>query len=194
MTLKYLVALILLFAPFQSHGAVVLTIDISNPSAVVITAIPNPSLIDKSLAVNYSGGISFLNFFTANESIVSSPLAITGNWKANGTSASYTEMVTFVYEHADPVPGVDLSIYNLAAGYSEMQSFSTSLFAFTGSSIVNFTGLTHLPAIGTTGNVMLGYQSDQGGSIGEWKVIPEPSAVLLGALGTIGALGMLRRR
>jgi len=176
-----------------ASAAVVVTIDISNPAATVITALPVNSAINGDLYVNFNGGISFLNFFTADESItVAAPLGIAGTWTAAGTASSYNEMVTFDYGSADVVPGVDLSIYNSLVSNADDQNFTTATFAFTGSSTVNLSGFANLPAAGTTGSVNLGYMSSQGGSIGQWQVIPEPASCGLAALGAVAAF--LRRR
>ena len=180
----------------MSHAgsaAVVLTIDISNPAAVVITGLPANSAITGNLAVNFSGGISFLEFFTANESITAgSPAVISGTWRAAGTGTSYNETVTFAYGNPDVVPGVDLSIYNVDVGFADDQNFVAGTQAFFGSSTVDFSALTNLPAIGTTGDVNLGYQASHGGTIGQWQVVPEPASSGLAALGAAAVL--LRRR
>ncbi|MCW1885467.1 PEP-CTERM sorting domain-containing protein [Luteolibacter flavescens] len=177
-----------------ASAAVVVTIDISSPGAVVITTVGAGSSSTGDLTVNFAGGISFLGFFTDNELITAEePALISGNWRASGTSTSYNEMVTFEYGSPDVVPGVDLSIYNLGAVLSDDQNFVLGQQAFFGSSVVDFSSLTHLPAVGTTGNVMLGYRSSHGGVIGQWEVIPEPTTALLGLLG-MGAFAARRRR
>lgn len=189
---KLLAPALLLLAAASSQAAVVLTINIANPSAVVITSVANNSLATAILTVNFDGGISFRNFFTANESItLANPLEINGNWTALGASASYNEMVTFAFNNSAVVPGVDLSIYNVDTPPQDDQNFVSSAAPFTGSSTVNMSTFTHLPAVGTTGAVHVGFLASQGGVIGSWEVIPEPSTALLGL---IGSLGLLRRR
>lgn len=177
----------------SASAAVVVTIDITNPAAVVITAVSNNSAINGSLMVNFNGGISFLSFFTADESIAEAdPLGIAGDWTGAGTPTSYNQMVTFDYGNSAVVPGVDLSIYNSVVSNSDDQNFLTSVLAFTGSSTVDFSSFTNLPVYGTTGNVNLGYQNSHGGTIGQWQVIPEPASCGLAAIGAIAA--SLRRR
>lgn len=197
MKIKNTLALLLpfLFCAY-SHAAVVVTIDITDPSAAVIRSVANNSLVNVNLGVNFLGGISFRNFFTANESIpITSPLAISGNWTARGTTSSYNEMVTFAFGDQDVVPGVDLSIYNGLAPDTDDQIFVTSAAPFTGSSTVDLSSFTNLPAVGATGDIYSGFLDSQGGLIGSWQIIiiPEPSTSLLGLVGILGILHRRRR-
>lgn len=175
-----------------SNAAVVLIIDISNPAATVITAQPGNSGTTGDLYVNFNGGISFLNFFTAPETMTTAR-DIVGNWTGAGADVEYNEMVTFVYGNSAVVPGVDLSIYNIDATNGDLQNFSTSTTAFTGSSVVNLSGFTNLPAAGTIGDIKLGYMASQGGTIGQFQVIPEPASCGLAALGAVAAFFRRRR-
>lgn len=190
MKLKSLALATSLFAAAQSQGAIVLTINIANPSAVVITGVANNSQITASGPVDFGGGISLRNFFTQNETITNTPAAITGTWTPRGTSTTFNEMVTFAFGSPDVVPGVDLSVYNTVLNSGTI-SLSDSAAPFTGSSTVNLAAYNQLPAVGATGDINLGYLGTQGGVIGQWQVIPEPSSAIIGAL---GAVGLLRRR
>ncbi|GAA5483089.1 PEP-CTERM sorting domain-containing protein [Haloferula sargassicola] len=176
-----------------ASAALVVSIDISDPSAAVVTGLPAGSSSTGNLTVNFNGGISFRNFFTSDESItLADPLPISGDWRPAGTSTSYNETVTFVYGDPDVVPGVDLSIYNSGAGAGDLQTFATGERAFFGSSVIDLSSFSALPEVGTTGDVMIGFQSSQGGMIGQWIVIPEPASLSLAALG--GGMLLLRRR
>lgn len=185
-------AIALALSTAASSAAVIMTIDISNPAAVRVTAIANNAQVNGSITVNYNGGISLRDFFTAPSSIpYGNPVGISGNWKAAGAVASYAEMVTFVFESPDPVPGRDLSIYNRTAPESDEQTFTTTSSPFTGTSTFNFSSIGNLPAIGTIGDVNIGFMSTHGGVIGQWQVIPEPSVALVSSL---GILTLFRRR
>lgn len=174
----------------SSFGAVVLTIDISNPTVTVFTAVANNSQSNDTVLVDYGGGIAIRDFFVGNESItVANPVVFTGNWTARGTTSSYNETVTFTYGNANPVPARDLSVYYNVLNAANNQVFVTSAAPFTGSSTADFSDYANLPAVGATGDVFSDYQN--GVVLGQWVVIPEPSTAFLGA---IGALALLRRR
>ncbi len=52
---------------------------------------------------------------------------------------------------------------------------------------------THLPAIGATGNVNMGFKPSQGGLIGQWVAVPEPGETA-GVIGLgLGAFALVRR-
>jgi hypothetical protein len=157
---------------FRSTAAVVLTINVSDPSAVTWTATLANSDTTDSIAINFNGGITIENFFPSIED-VTTPLAITGNLTPSGTSTSYDELVSFNYGSGSVVPGRDLSVYNALVGDLDRQVFSTSVPAFTGAATIDFGGYA-LPSIGTVGNVQVGFQPSHGGTIGSWVAVPEP--------------------
>ncbi len=169
-----------------------LLINIYDPSHVVITSTGANSTINVSGSSGFVMGISFLNFFTSNQSIPeAAPVAISGNWRGAGTTTSYNSMVTYVYNNPAVQPGVDLSIYSDPT--SSTQNFMTTAAAFSGSSTVNLSAFASaLPAAGTIGTITIGYQASQGGAIGSWQVIsvPEPStyAVFTGIFALIGVM------
>jgi len=205
MKIKNTLALLLpfLFCAY-SHAAVVVTIDLTNPSAAVISSVANNSLLTVKARVHFNGGISFRNFFTADESIpITSPLAISGNWMARFANPySYNQMITFNEVGYVRGPGRDLEIYNGLAPDHFNQYFNTNAAPFTGSSTVDlFSFLPNLPALGATGDINVGrgfnsgfeYLDEEqynGVLIGSWQIVPEPSAISLLAVG----LGIVLRR
>jgi hypothetical protein len=190
---KKLLPILTLMMLATAHGAVVLVIDVSNASAVTITALANNSLITGALRTNFFGGITIRNFFPTNQSITSAaPLNFGGSLRSLGAQSAFNEMVTFNFpsQTGDVVPGRDLSLYNVNAPDTDLQSLTSSAAPFTGTTTVNFSGFT-LPTSGSSGDVNLGFLNSQGGVIGTYMVIPEPDTVMLGML---GAVALLRRK
>lgn len=173
-----------------SSAAVVLTIDISNPNAVVVTAVANNSQSAGELEVDFNGGVSLRNFFTATVDLTEG-VAVTGNWTGRGTIRSYNELVSFAYGSADVVPGVDLSIYYNVTDAIERQKFVTTAPPFTGTSTFSLAGIANLPALGSTGDIHIGYNGSNN-VLGQYLVIPEPAT--LGLLAFSGLLLGRRRR
>lgn len=180
-----------------------LTIDVTNPNAVVITANDATALSDATATVNYNAGISLINFLPSVQSIPLGPdstgLTFTGTLTGGGAGVPYDGLVTFNYGNAAAVPGQDLSIYNLEADGSVEQSFTTGATAFTGSATIDF-GSIILPAAGTTGAIYIGFDSTHGGQIGTWNVIsttpvPEPGTyALIAGAAALGVVFMRRRK
>jgi hypothetical protein len=178
-----------------AQAAIVLTINVQDPSHVTFTAVASNSAITRDLATDFSGGISLLGFFTVNQTILSAaPLAISGNWKGRNATLAYNETVTYDYsaQTGDVVAGKDLSIYNSGGGGT--QSFVTSAPPFTGISSANMTAFASgLPLAGSSGSLISGFQSTQGGVIGQWSVVPEPAETTVAVGALIGAFALVRR-
>jgi hypothetical protein len=193
MKLCHVFPLVALLSIATTRGAVVLQIDVTNPSAVSITAVANNSLITASIRTNFFGGITIRDFFPVNQSITSAaPVSFAGSLRSRGAGSAFNETVTFNFssQTGDVVSGRDLSLYNVNAPDSDIQSLTTNAAPFTGTTTLNLSGFT-LPASGSSGNVNLGFLSSHGGVIGTYSVIPEPSTAIIGLL---GAVGFLRRK
>ena len=173
----------------NSFGAVVLTINVQDPSHVTFTAVANNSANAANVNMDYNGGITLLGFFTTDESI--SGLAIAGNWSGRNAGVSYNETVTFVYPNSAAVPGKDLSIYYNVLNPALQAQFVTSAPPFSGSGSANMaTYSAGLPTAGTSGNV---YYSFNGALLGQWNAVPEP-AETMGAIGAgLIAFAWIRR-
>ncbi|MFD0894651.1 hypothetical protein KBB96_05470 [Luteolibacter ambystomatis] len=182
----------------QTEAALVLVIDVSNPAAVTITSTSANSQTNSSLNIG-SDGITIQNFFTSAANYASST-AVVGNLAPTGSGFTYAQLGTFNFEanNGNFTAGNDLSIYATGATTAGSQVFSTSTRAFNGVAIVDFSSTPGaLPTAGTTGNVYSGYfQSGTTGHgllIGTFQVVPEPSPLLICALGLTVACGKRRR-
>lgn len=187
--MKLLIPLTFLAGLTLSQAAIVLTINISDPNAVVVTAVANNAQSAGSALVDFSAGISFENFFTGTVDLTAA-VPITGTWTGRGTVKQYNEMVSFTYGSADVVPGTDLSIYHNVLDSDQSQIFVTTAPPFTGTSTFSLSGVSNLPAIGSTGNVRIGFDGDDN-ILGQYVVIPEPTSMVLMAS---SALLLIRRR
>ncbi len=178
----------------RSEAAVVLQIDVSDPSAVVIKATPGLSLTTSNLR-RALDGITIENFFT---SAVNYPASSNSSGDLIDTlgivnQGGFSGFGTFEYSNNDGAFGSanDLSVFRNGGDGTPDQIFTTGTRAFTGSETFDFSSTASaIPASGTTGDVITGYFNsgtpDHGEVIGQWVVvIPEPSSALLGALGLL---------
>jgi len=157
--------------------AQLLTINVSNPSAVTFTSTGN--FASTSMAYSATQNLDFGNFF---KSPLSFNVSGTGNLYGDGGSSAFLSTLN----------GLGLDLY-LKSPTSYSGTFSTSSAAFTGTETFNLSGqLSYLPTAGTTGAI---YGSS--GPIGTYQVVsavPEPSTYALFGLGAIGLLMVLRRK
>lgn len=178
-----------------THGAVLLSIDLSDPSAVTFAATSNGSYGNSNLNASIDG-FTIEGFFSGSPTVAFVPGNVTGTLTPiQGTRQTYTNTATYVFSEllVTGGPGNDLLFRAGGAAGANSQVFSPSFPAFSGTAVVNLSGVaSNLPGAGATGNIYPG--SDSGTpALGEWRVVPEPSAFLLfGAAGMMGTL--LRRR
>lgn len=190
-------------APAQ--GAVLITINDSNPSAVTFTATGSaPGVADS--AHTFADGIGLANFFTTTPGLFGLPsITAASTSLTTGVVAPVVSGSSHLYDSAQSASFSastigDLSVYT---GSGDDQNFATGTSAFTGSATFDFAASTFyapgdLPAVGTTGGVYAGTgESFQPSAvqIGTYQVaaVPEPSEASLVLLG-VGALGLLRPR
>lgn len=170
------------------------TIDITNPAAVVFTATGAAPTANGS-GVPGIGGIDFLQFFiTPISGFVMGD--VTPSTFATYLDSSYP----FLNWNTDSYSGsnVDLNFYSQKPS---SQSFNTADPAFVGAGTVNFTAYaSYLPSAGATGQITNGNSGNASGPsrpltvIGTYQVVPEPSTWALLALGLAACLPFLRRR
>jgi len=166
-----------------------LTIDVSNPSAVTINATGLNSIANDS-GRTANDGVDLLGFFTQNEIDMPAGQFLSGSTlKGGNLTLSYNDLWSDNYSTGDN-NFYDLSMYIdiNSPGSSDSQSFSTSQPAFSGSWTVNFSDLginpSALPTTGSSGLILSGSSANPGSVIGGWQIasVPEPgtgSLVLL---------------
>jgi hypothetical protein len=199
-----LVALILaagLFATtFRASGsAYSLSINESNPSAVVITGsgfMGNGT--DGTTTANY--GVDLVNFFTAPVSL--------GAQSASGTPSFKPATGGNIYDHYNSdtyqATGGALLDLNLYSSGTSAQTFTSGSAVFnTGTEVIDLSAYAaDLPTtVGTHGNIYAGDSSGPGNGtiIGSWTVtavapVPEPTTLALAGLGALGCVLMFWRR
>jgi hypothetical protein len=175
-----------------AKAQILLTVDITNNSAITITA----TGANASTNVNayLSDGIDLLNFFGSSTGAVN----FNSNITSSTLTASGTGTDTFTQGNSDVYSGsnVDLNLYNLSSSATE--TFTTSSPAFNGTMILDLSSYAaNLRNVGTgtfTGTIITGFYNDaEEGSgspntpIGTYQIItmtaPEPStwALLIAA-------------
>lgn len=173
---------------------VLLTIDISDPCAVKITA----TGLDSgawSKNTNENSGIDLENFFSYPIS-VGGDSSICGDLTPNGCNTIPYD--SWVVDNASGC-NVDLNLYSSdeCASYL-VQKFSSCFSAFSGTAILDLSEFAcELPSVGTYGEILSGYSRREGAVIGLWEVIctpvPEPSQYGFGLVLALAGLFVWRR-
>ncbi len=166
-----------------SFAAILLEIDISDPSAVTFTATSNNASSDSSLNAS-SNGFTIEGFFLSNPTVDYIDGNVTGTLSpVTGTTQTYAIAGTFDYLSGTETfgPGNDLNVTANGNAGSNSQVFSTSSTAFTGTAVMDLSSyVANLPLAGASGSIYPGYSLGPA-VIGEWSVVPEPSTYALGA-------------
>jgi len=171
-------------ATFPAAGqSILIDINESNPSAVQFIATGNLPIVNDS-SQTIASGVDLISFFTAS---AAGGGAATGTLIPAGTSAPYNQW--FSDNLLNSRNFVDLNLY--ATSSPQLQTFSISSPAFTGTATINLSSLVaDLPTTGTTGPIYSGYSGSSGQLIGEWVVVPEPSVEVQLALGAVFFAGL----
>ena len=168
-------------------GAVVITVDISDISAVTFTA--STENASAELGLNSVGGISLIDFLpgnsnTADGAVGSGSLDIL----ISEGGGSRIGLDRYYINNGDGYTSEDLTFYS---NTNEETIVSTTEQALSGSLTLNLTGFT-LPSIGSTGQVGLGARSQELG-FGEYQIVPEPMTYSL-FVGCVSLLLVIRRK
>lgn len=182
-----------LLLPLASPAAVILVIDISDPSQVTFTA-TNAHAQNNDNDSTLEDGFSLIGFFKVS---VTDPslyyFDVPSNLRSPGGNFAYSTLTSVNFE--DPLSDADLDLSIFGSGFSK-QNFSTGAPALTGSSTADLSDwLDFLPAIGATGNIYSGYSIVfERPLIGQYTVVPEPSAIGLIACGGLISFTRTKRR
>lgn len=184
---------------FAIPAPILLTIDDSNPSAVIVTTSGLASGVNDSTRPAGSG-VDLFNFFSANQSSLFGQPLSGSNLTGGNSGVSYNGFLSDNFSTGGDT-FVDLRLYvNGSPGAGNTQAFSTSQPAFTGTWIFDLSSAgvnaSSLPAVGTRGEIFSGFSGDQGTLIGQWEIasVPEPGTGSLFILGSIIAFAIKRRR
>jgi hypothetical protein len=167
---------------------ILLTIDDSNPSDVIITT--TGAFADTyDTKSNEQEGIELLNFFTHSLEL-SDPI----HW--GSLTPSGRDTVPYNSWGIDDASGCNHDLHLWASDGREItQQFATHESAFKGTYTINLCEYAaELPGAGTTGDILAG-DSKYGDIIGRWEIVcvPEPSQYgMWVALAVVGAFGYRR--
>ncbi|GAT32447.1 PEP-CTERM protein-sorting domain-containing protein [Terrimicrobium sacchariphilum] len=191
--LLLIACLIGLLSVSAARADILVTIDITNPAAVVFTA---TSAAPQSSGPNVpgTGGIDFLHFFAVEISGFASGLVSQSTFATYlDSSYPYQDWNTDEYSRSN----VDLQFYSQK---TSSQHFSTSDPAFVGTGTVDFSAYAaYLPTAGATGQITDGASGNASGDsrpltvLGSYQVVPEPATWALLALGLAALLPGLRK-
>jgi hypothetical protein len=195
------VTLIVAVSSWSSSAQVLLTVDDTDVSNVVITA--NSSFAGQaSSTTTANNGISLIGFFVSNETGVSGTIIPNSTLQGGGTGISYDDFAAINYAGGPPV-SLDANLYvdHTDLGAQTVQNFTTASDAFTGTWTIDLSALgvssAALPGNGATGSIFSGDANNPGVQIGTYDVVqtPEPTTAGLGLVGfAITGVAVLRRR
>lgn len=160
-----------------THAAVLLTIDVSNPSAVTITGTGALPSVNYSTAGFDNFPVNLLGFYSADPGVIT--IAPTSS--------------TLVLQSGDTVnsllggrfaPGQTTLILRRNAGSPDQAAFDNSAAAFVGTAVFDLSSIAgFLPNVSSVGNIV---GDDFTTVVGTYQVVPEPSTY-----GIVGASGCL---
>ena len=185
---------------FAIPSPILLTIDDSNPSAVVFSTTGLAPGVNDSTRIE-SSGVDLFSFFSANQSTLFGQ-SLSGSTLSGGNSGvSYNDIRGDNFSTSGG-NSFDLRLYvdGSSPGAGNTQAFSVTQPAFIGTWTLDLTSLgvspSALPSPGTRGDIFSGFSGDQGTLLGQWEIasVPEPGAGSLFVLGSVLAFALNRRR
>jgi hypothetical protein len=175
-----------LFTASAGKAAVILTIDISNPSATVFSATGAFAQNNDIDSTFLNEGFTLLGFFNAPAD---------GGPNYFDTSTLYSPGGSFAYTtlFVISISGTDLDLNIAGSGFST-QDFSVSEPALSGIAFADMTDWLPYLTVGKTGDILAGDLFYNTVTIGQYQVIPEPSTMSLLLASFVLLAGILRWR
>ena len=178
------------FAVFAFAGAVsfagaqelpvLLIVDNTDPSAVVISATGNAAAIAPSSQPGLIGGVTLIGLFGGSGLDLPITSIIGGTLSPNGNAGAYARAGNRFGTLSDN----DLNLWGIAGG---AQAFNTTDPAFSGmTSAIDYSAAT----FNASGEIRLG-DTVSGAVLGTWQLVPSPSVL---AVAPVGLLLASRRR
>ena len=176
------------FVASAAQANVLFTIDVSDPSAVVITGTGEVPIVNDTATV--FSGVSLENFFAGAVTNAQLPNNNPSTLLGNGSSTFLAD--TFV---SSALGGNDLNLYNIP-GNGDSIEMNVLLPAFTGSLVVDMSAvLALLPSVGQFGQVYMDDAPADAGFgrpyVGAWQVVATPVPLPASGLLLAGAFGAL---
>ncbi|MCP5516829.1 MAG: PEP-CTERM sorting domain-containing protein [Verrucomicrobiales bacterium] len=180
-----------------TQAAVLLQVNVSDPTAVTITATSAHATLNDNSASTFAG-VTLADFFNA-------PAGLNVFFMTFSTLSPAGTAQTYNWFYNNDLSASDrgLNLYRDLAS-PQTQIFTTAAPAFTGSATLDLTKLGGvvlplglLPTVGTIGNLVVGdgEGAGSGATIGQWQVVvPEPSTWGVVSLVALGSVGVVMRR
>lgn len=186
----------------SGSAQVLLTINDSNPSAVVITA--TGANAGANCSTNIANeGVDLLQFFQLNEFNMTFGQNLPGTLTGGNIGVNFNDVYSDDQSTGGGTSYLDMELYvDLnSAGQGNTETFSTTQPAFSGTWTIDLASLgitsAALPTAGSEGSIISGYFAKPGAVIGQWQVapVPEPGATSLAMAGfAVTGIWMFRQR
>lgn len=192
MTIRKLTTALLLLTSTQLPAALVLQIDVTDPSAVVFSAVNNGASAASSGYTSFRG-INIISFLTGTPS-TGSGTASSSSLTLDGAPLDDVYYGNFVFS------GTNVNVAD--SGGSSSITIGAGEVPFSGSMTFDFSSIAgFLPTAGALGDIQGGDSSPIGPVFGQWQAvsvaaIPEPSTYLaiISGVGLAGFIGYRSRK
>lgn len=170
----------------ESGAAVILNVDVSDPTAVVFSSTTEASMANFLNAGDSGDGVTLAGLFSGNTTVnqllvpTSGVIEVLSDPSGNNRGSLQT---LWIDEHEDGWTLNDVNIYD--QGFSFTTSFLDSSPALQGTMIADLSSFSGIQSSGFIGTVFAG-APNANQVIGQFRIIPVPSALILG----LGGLGL----